>query len=76
MQCYKSSKDHSPQLDVSLLGSSVVHKEKQVRKKEHKLKITPLNADVIVLGLQSRDQNQLRSSAGWGRREERTQRKP
>ncbi|XP_054974864.1 actin filament-associated protein 1-like 2 isoform X2 [Sorex araneus] len=54
--CYKSSKDHSPQLDVSLLGSSVVHKEKQVRKKEHKLKITPMNADVIVLGLQSRDQ--------------------
>lgn len=55
-QCYKSSKDHSPQLDVSLRGSSVTHKEKQVRKKEHKLKITPLNADVIVLGLQSRDQ--------------------
>ncbi|XP_036295018.1 actin filament-associated protein 1-like 2 isoform X11 [Pipistrellus kuhlii] len=54
--CYKSSKDHSPQLDVSLLGSSVVHKEKQVRKKEHKLKITPMNADVIVLGLQSKDQ--------------------
>nr|XP_012627939.1 actin filament-associated protein 1-like 2 isoform X5 [Microcebus murinus] len=54
--CYKSSKDHSPQLDVNLLGSSVVHKEKQVRKKEHKLKITPMNADVIVLGLQSRDQ--------------------
>ncbi|XP_076982208.1 actin filament-associated protein 1-like 2 isoform X1 [Tamandua tetradactyla] len=54
--CYKSSKDHSPQLDVSLLGSSVVHKEKQVRKQEHKLKITPMHADVIVLGLQSRDQ--------------------
>lgn len=55
-QCYKSSKDHSPQLDVNLLGSSVVHKEKQVRKKEHKLKIMPMNADVIVLGLQSKDQ--------------------
>ncbi|XP_005387884.2 PREDICTED: actin filament-associated protein 1-like 2 [Chinchilla lanigera] len=54
--CYKSSKDHSPQLDVNLLGSSVVHKEKQVRKQEHKLKIMPMNADVIVLGLQSRDQ--------------------
>ncbi|XP_022424408.1 actin filament-associated protein 1-like 2 isoform X7 [Delphinapterus leucas] len=54
--CYKSSKDHSPQLDVNLLGSSVVHKEKQVRKKEHKLKITPVSADVIVLGLQSKDQ--------------------
>lgn len=39
-----------------MLGSSVVHKEKQVRKKEHKLKITPMNADVIVLGLQSKDQ--------------------
>ncbi|XP_006880223.1 PREDICTED: actin filament-associated protein 1-like 2 [Elephantulus edwardii] len=54
--CYKSSKDHNPQLDVNLLGSSVIHKEKQVRKKEHKLKITPMNADVIVLGLQSKDQ--------------------
>ena len=71
MQCYKSSKDHSPQLDVSLLGSSVVHKEKQVRKKEHKLKITPLNADVIVLGLQSRDQAEqwLRVREAPGRQE-------
>ncbi|XP_075071732.1 actin filament-associated protein 1-like 2 [Mixophyes fleayi] len=56
LMCYKSSKDHSPQLDVSLIGCTVVHKETQVRKKEHKLKITPSNADVIVLGMQSRDQ--------------------
>lgn len=55
-QCYKSSKDHNPQLDVNLLGCTVIHKEKQVRKKEHKLKIIPTNADVIVLGLQSKDQ--------------------
>ncbi|XP_057884894.1 actin filament-associated protein 1-like 2 isoform X2 [Melospiza georgiana] len=54
--CYKSSKDHNPQLDVNLLGCTVIHKEKQVRKKEHKLKIIPTNADVIVLGLQSKDQ--------------------
>ncbi|XP_052533045.1 actin filament-associated protein 1-like 2 isoform X5 [Tympanuchus pallidicinctus] len=54
--CYKSSKDHNPQLDVNLLGCTVIHKEKQVRKKEHKLKIIPMNADVIVLGLQSKDQ--------------------
>ncbi|XP_044521536.1 actin filament-associated protein 1-like 2 isoform X5 [Gracilinanus agilis] len=54
--CYKSSKDHNPQLDVNLVGCSVVYKEKQVRKKEHNLKITPTNADVIVLGLQSKDQ--------------------
>ncbi|NXN26915.1 AF1L2 protein, partial [Nycticryphes semicollaris] len=54
--CYKSSKDHSPQLGVNLLGCTVIHKEKQVKKKEHKLKIIPMNADVIVLGLQSKDQ--------------------
>uniref|UniRef100_A0A8C4YF09 Actin filament-associated protein 1-like 2 n=1 Tax=Gopherus evgoodei TaxID=1825980 RepID=A0A8C4YF09_9SAUR len=54
--CYKSSKDHTPQLDVNLLGCSVIHKEKQVRKKEHKLKIIPMTGDVIVLGLQSKDQ--------------------
>ncbi|XP_069756096.1 actin filament-associated protein 1-like 2 isoform X2 [Narcine bancroftii] len=54
--CYKSSKDQNPQLDVSLIGCSIVHKEKQVRKKEHTLKITPVNSDVIVLGLQSKEQ--------------------
>ncbi|XP_007437051.2 actin filament-associated protein 1-like 2, partial [Python bivittatus] len=54
--CYKTSKDHSPQLDVNLVGCSVIHKEKNVRKQEHKLKIIPANADVIVLGLQSKDQ--------------------
>ncbi|KAM4704341.1 actin filament-associated protein 1-like 2 [Rhinophrynus dorsalis] len=56
LMCYKSSKDHSPQLDVSLIGCTVSYKEKQVRKKEHKLKITPPNADMIVLGMQSKDQ--------------------
>lgn len=67
-QCYKSSKDHSPQLDVNLLGCTVIHKEKQVRKKEHKLKIIPTNADVIVLGLQSKDQAEqwLRVSGAFG----------
>uniref|UniRef100_A0A670HV04 Actin filament-associated protein 1-like 2 n=1 Tax=Podarcis muralis TaxID=64176 RepID=A0A670HV04_PODMU len=54
--CYKSSKDQNPQLDVNLLGCSVIHKEKNVRKQEHKLKIIPMNSDVIVLGLQSKDQ--------------------
>ncbi|XP_072095686.1 actin filament-associated protein 1-like 2 isoform X1 [Mobula birostris] len=54
--CYKSSKDQNPQLDVSLIGCNIVYKEKQVKKKEHTLKITPVNSDVIVLGLQSKDQ--------------------
>ncbi|XP_041124530.1 actin filament-associated protein 1-like 2 isoform X1 [Polyodon spathula] len=56
--CYKSSKDQSPQLDVSLVGCSVVYKEKQVKKKEHNLKIIPITGDVIVLGLQSKEQTE------------------
>ncbi|XP_058841346.1 actin filament-associated protein 1-like 2 isoform X1 [Acipenser ruthenus] len=56
--CYKSSKDQNPQLDVSLVGCSVVYKEKQVKKKEHNLKIIPLTGDVIVLGLQSKEQTE------------------
>ncbi|XP_051530630.1 actin filament-associated protein 1-like 2 isoform X2 [Myxocyprinus asiaticus] len=54
--CYKSSKDQTPLLDISLLGCSVVYKEKQAKRKEHKLKITPLGGEAIVLGLQSKDQ--------------------
>ncbi|KAG9338338.1 hypothetical protein JZ751_025895 [Albula glossodonta] len=56
--CYKSSKEQVPQLDVSLVGCSVVYKEKQLKKKEHKLKITPVGAEAIVLGLQSKEQTQ------------------
>nr|XP_021336035.1 actin filament-associated protein 1-like 2 isoform X1 [Danio rerio] len=54
--CYKSSKDQTPLLDISLLGCSVVYKEKQTKRKEHKLKISPLGAEAIVLGLQSKEQ--------------------
>ncbi|XP_034049362.1 actin filament-associated protein 1-like 2 [Thalassophryne amazonica] len=54
--CYKSSKEQTPLLDVSLLGCSVVHKEKQLKRKEHKLKIVPVGGEAIVLGLQSKEQ--------------------
>ncbi|XP_073723130.1 actin filament-associated protein 1-like 2 isoform X3 [Misgurnus anguillicaudatus] len=54
--CYKSSKDQIPLLDISLLGCSVVYKEKQTKRKEHKLKITPFGGEALVLGLQSKDQ--------------------
>ncbi|KAA0725079.1 Actin filament-associated protein 1-like 2 [Triplophysa tibetana] len=54
--CYKTSKDQIPLLDISLLGCSVTYKEKQTKRKEHKLKITPLSGEAIVLGLQSKDQ--------------------
>lgn len=57
-QCYKSSKEQTPLLDVSLLGCSVVYKEKQMKRKEHKLKIIPVGGEAIVLGLQSKEQTE------------------
>ncbi|TRY85408.1 hypothetical protein DNTS_016097 [Danionella cerebrum] len=54
--CYKSSKDQTPLLDISLQGCSVIYKEKQTKRKEHKLKISPLGGEAIVLGLQSKEQ--------------------
>ncbi|XP_027885427.1 actin filament-associated protein 1-like 2 isoform X7 [Xiphophorus couchianus] len=56
--CYKSSKDQTPLLDVSLLGCSVIYKEKQPKKKEHRLKIIPVGGEAIVLGLQSKEQTE------------------
>ncbi|CAL8281791.1 unnamed protein product [Merluccius merluccius] len=56
LQCYKSSKEQTPLLDVSLLGCSVVYKEKQMKRKEHKMKIVPVGGEAIVLGLQSKEQ--------------------
>uniref|UniRef100_A0A3Q2DEV1 Actin filament-associated protein 1-like 2 n=1 Tax=Cyprinodon variegatus TaxID=28743 RepID=A0A3Q2DEV1_CYPVA len=56
--CYKSSKDQTPLLDVSLLGCTVIYKEKQPKKKEHKLKIIPVGGEAIVLGLQSKEQTE------------------
>lgn len=57
--CYKSSKEQTPLLDVSLLGCSVVYKEKQMKRKEHKLKIVPVGGEAIVLALQSKEQTEL-----------------
>lgn len=57
-QCYKSSKEQTPLLDVSLLGCSVVYKEKQLKRKEHKLKVIPVGGEAIVLGLQSKEQTE------------------
>nr|XP_057918675.1 actin filament-associated protein 1-like 2 isoform X2 [Doryrhamphus excisus] len=56
--CYKSSKEQTPLLDVSLLGCSVTYKEKQLKRKEHKLKIVPVGGEAIVLGLQSKEQTE------------------
>ncbi|CAL8301449.1 unnamed protein product [Lota lota] len=58
LQCYKSSKEQTPLLDVSLLGCSVVYKEKQMKRKEHSLKIVPVGGEAIVLALQSKEQTE------------------
>lgn len=58
LMCYKSSKEQTPLLDVSLLGCTVVYKEKQLKRKEHRLKIVPVGGEAIVLGLQSREQTE------------------
>ncbi|XP_013863040.1 actin filament-associated protein 1-like 2 [Austrofundulus limnaeus] len=54
--CYKSSKEQTPLLDVSLQGCSVTYKENKPKRKEHKLKIIPVGGEAIVLGLQSKEQ--------------------
>ncbi|XP_030631035.1 actin filament-associated protein 1-like 2 [Chanos chanos] len=56
--CYKSSKDQTPLLDVSLVACSVIYKEKQPKRREHKLKIIPQGGEAIVLGLQSKEQTE------------------
>lgn len=38
------------------MGCSVIFKEKQPKRKEHKLKIIPQGGEAIVLGLQSKEQ--------------------
>lgn len=45
-------------MDVSLLGCGVTYKEKQLKRKEHKLKIVPVGGEAIVLGLQSKEQTE------------------
>jgi hypothetical protein len=54
---------------VSLLGCSVVYKEKQVKRKEHSLKIVPLGGEAIVLALQSKEQTEqwlkVRAALHW-----------
>ena len=40
------------------MGCSVIYKEKQLKRKEHKLKITPVGGEAIVLGLQSKEQTE------------------
>ncbi|KAG7221532.1 hypothetical protein INR49_017188 [Caranx melampygus] len=54
--CYKSSKDHSPQMELTLSGCSITHIPKDGKKKKHELKIVHQGADALVLAVQSKEQ--------------------
>ncbi|TNN45746.1 Actin filament-associated protein 1 [Liparis tanakae] len=54
--CYKSSKDHTPQMELTLTGCSIIHIPKDGKKKKHELKIVHQGADALVLAVQSKEQ--------------------
>lgn len=54
--CYKSSKDHTPQMELNLSGCSITHIPKDGKKKKHELKIVHQGADALVLAVQSKEQ--------------------
>ncbi|XP_061525036.1 actin filament-associated protein 1 isoform X3 [Phycodurus eques] len=54
--CYKSSKDQTPQMELSLSGCSISHVPKDGKKKRHELKIVHQGADALVLAVQSKEQ--------------------
>ncbi|XP_060887346.1 actin filament-associated protein 1 isoform X2 [Labrus mixtus] len=54
--CYKSSKDQTPQMELSLSGCSITHIPKDGKKKKHELKIVHQGADALVLAVHSKEQ--------------------
>ncbi|XP_042257504.1 actin filament-associated protein 1 isoform X1 [Thunnus maccoyii] len=54
--CYKTSKDHTPQMELTLSGCSITHIPKDGKKKKHELKIVHQGADALVLAVQSKEQ--------------------
>ncbi|KAM4565185.1 actin filament-associated protein 1 isoform 2-T2 [Fundulus diaphanus] len=54
--CYKSSKDQTPQMELTLSGCSIMHIPKDGKKKKHELKIVHQGADALVLAVQSKEQ--------------------
>uniref|UniRef100_A0AAQ4QF48 Actin filament-associated protein 1 n=1 Tax=Gasterosteus aculeatus aculeatus TaxID=481459 RepID=A0AAQ4QF48_GASAC len=54
--CYKSSKDHTPQMELTLTGCTITHIPKDGKKKKHELKIIHQGADALVLAVHSKEQ--------------------
>ncbi|XP_061581793.1 actin filament-associated protein 1-like 1 isoform X1 [Cololabis saira] len=56
LQCYKSSKDPCPYVDLLLPQCTVVYVPKDSKRKHHELRFTLPNGDGIVLAVQSKEQ--------------------
>ncbi|KAM8848968.1 actin filament-associated protein 1-like 1 isoform 3-T3 [Synchiropus picturatus] len=56
LQCYKSSKDTCPYVDLLLPQCTVVYAPKDSKRKHHELRFTLANGDVLVLAVQSKEQ--------------------
>ncbi|KAM3613209.1 uncharacterized protein V6R79_022507 [Siganus canaliculatus] len=56
LQCYKSSKDTSPYVDLLLPQCTVVYAPKDSKRKHHELRFTLPNGDALVLAVQSKEQ--------------------
>uniref|UniRef100_W5KIU4 Actin filament-associated protein 1-like 1 n=1 Tax=Astyanax mexicanus TaxID=7994 RepID=W5KIU4_ASTMX len=56
LQCYKSSKDQSPYMDLPLNLCNVIYVPKDGRKKKHELRFSLSGGEVLVLAVQSKEQ--------------------
>ncbi|KAM6977882.1 actin filament-associated protein 1-like 1 [Aplochiton taeniatus] len=56
LQCYKSSKDAVPSVDLALAQCSVLYAPKDARKKRHELRFSLPSGEPLVLAVQSREQ--------------------
>uniref|UniRef100_A0A672F8E6 Actin filament-associated protein 1-like 1 n=1 Tax=Salarias fasciatus TaxID=181472 RepID=A0A672F8E6_SALFA len=56
LQCYKSSKDTCPYVDLLLPQCTVVYVPKDSKRKHHELRFTLPNGDGLVLAVQSKEQ--------------------
>ncbi|XP_067847394.1 actin filament-associated protein 1 isoform X2 [Heptranchias perlo] len=54
--CYKSSKDHQPQMELLLTAHNVSYVPKDSKRKKHELRITQQGTDILVLAVQSKEQ--------------------
>ncbi|KAK3536117.1 hypothetical protein QTP70_029350 [Hemibagrus guttatus] len=56
LQCYKSSKDQSPYIDLPLNLCNVIYVPKDGRKKKHELRFSLPGGEALVLAVQSKEQ--------------------